>query len=324
MRTVDLKCKRWDFCREPFRGRTPREGPRVAKPRGAGTVSPMPELPEVEVLCRRLAPRLAGRILQRVEIHRPASIHRSSTRTFTGHCIGRVFGPVSRRAKRLLFGLKSDGGLPDGFLQIHLGMTGRVAVVDSDQESPSYPAVTFHLDQGRLVFSDARGLGRVDRVWAMPEGQGPEPLDPEFTPGRLTTALGNSSQPIKVRLMDPRCLAGIGNIYAAECLFEAGIHPKRPTRDLREAEVRRLHRAIRSVLSEAIDVGWAATRSRDPAKWTLFHRETGGLGSDGKGAGFRVYDREGAPCPRCGLPIQRIRQAARSTYLCPGCQPLKP
>jgi len=296
----------------------------VAKPLGSSTVPTMPELPEVEVLCRRLAPRLAGRILQRVEIHRPASIHRSSTRTFTGHCIGRVFGPVSRRAKRLLFGLNSDGGLPDGFLQIHLGMTGRVAIGDSDQESPAYPAVTFHLDHGRLVFSDARGLGRIDRVWVMPEGLGPEPLDPEFTPGRLATALGNSSQAIKVRLMHPQCLAGIGNIYAAECLFEAGIHPKRPTRDLREAEVHRLHRAIRSVLSQAIHVGWAATRSGNPAKWTLFHRETRGLGSDGKGSGFRVYDREGAPCPRCGLPIQRIRQASRSTYVCPGCQPLKP
>lgn len=284
----------------------------------------MPELPEIEVLRRRLAPRLAGRILQRVEIHRPGSISQESTQTFTGHCIGRIFGSVARRAKVVLFGLESENGVSDGFLQIHLGMTGRVAVVDSAQESPSYPAVTFHIDQGRLVFSDARGLGRIDRVWAMPEGLGPEPLDPEFTPKRLAAALGNSSQPIKVRLMDPRCLAGIGNIYAAECLFEAGIHPQRPTRGLGEEEVHRLHWAIRSVLSEAITVGLAATRSRDPAKWTLFHRETGGTGFDGKEAGFRVYDREGTPCLRCGRPIQRIRQSSRSTYLCPGCQPLKP
>lgn len=283
----------------------------------------MPELPEVEVLRRRLAPRLAGRILERVEIHRPGSIARASAQSFTHDCVGRVFGPVSRRAKVLLLGLESEGGVPDGFLRIHLGMTGRV-VVDGDQESPAYPAVTFHLDQGRLVFSDARGLGRIDRVWAMPEGLGPEPLDPEFTPKRLAAALGNSSQPIKVRLMDPRCLAGIGNIYAAECLFEAGIHPQRPTRGLGEEEVHRLHWAIRSVLSEAITVGLAATRSRDPAKWTLFHRETGGTGFDGKEAGFRVYDREGTPCLRCGRPIQRIRQSSRSTYLCPGCQPLKP
>ncbi len=284
----------------------------------------MPELPEVEVLRRRLAARLAGRILERVEIHRPGSIARRSPASFTRDCVGRVFGPVSRRAKLLLLGLESEGGVPDGFLQIHLGMTGRVAVVDGAQVSPSYPAVTFHLDRGRLVFSDARGLGWVDRVWTLAEGLGPEPLDPEFTPERLATALGNSSQPIKVRLMDPRCLAGIGNIYAAECLFEAGIHPQRSTRDLGEAEVHRLHRAIRSVLSEAITVGLAATRSRDPAKWTLFHRETGTTGSDGKDSGFRVYDREGAPCPRCGRPIQRIRQSSRSTYLCPGCQPLKP
>lgn len=296
----------------------------VANPGVAITVRLMPELPEVEVLCRRVAPRLAGRILERVEIHRPGSISRASAASFTRDCVGRVLGPVSRRAKVLLFALVADRGAPDGFLQIHLGMTGRVAVVDGDQEFPAYPAVTLHLDQGRLVFSDARGLGRVDRVWAIPEGFGPEPLDPEFTSERLATALGNSSQPIKVRLMDPRCLAGIGNIYAAECLFESGIHPRRPTRDLSEAEIHRLHRAIRSVLSEAITVGLAATRSRYPAKWTLFHRETGTTGSDGKDSGFRVYDREGAPCPRCGRPIQRIRQASRSTYLCPGCQPLDP
>ena len=323
MRTVDRKCKRWDSAIRIARGAT-RPHPQVAGCRIGARLRRMPELPEVEVLRRRLAPRLAGRILQQVEIHRPGSIPRESTQTFTGYYIGRVFGPVARRAKVLLLGLESDCGVSDGFLQIHLGMTGRVAVVDRGQESPAYPAVTFHLDQGRLVFSDARGLGRVDRVWTMPEGLGPEPLDPEFTSERLATALGNSSQPIKVRLMDPRCLAGIGNIYAAECLFESGIHPRRPTRDLSEAEIHRLHRAIRSVLSEAIDVGWAATRSRDPAKWTLFHRETGDLGSHGKGSGFRVYDREGAPCPRCGRPIQRIRQASRSTYFCAGCQPLEP
>ena len=284
----------------------------------------MPELPEVEVLRRRLAPRLVGCIIQGVEIHRPGSIPPASQGSFTHDCIGRFFGPVARQAKVLLFGLQSEGGVPDGFLQVHLGMTGRVAVVGPDQESPPYPAVTFHLDDDRLVFADARGLGRVDRVWELPIGLGPEPLDCGFTPERLATALGDSAQPIKVRLMDPQCIAGIGNIYAAECLFEAGIHPQRPTRDLRESEVHPLHKAIRSVLFEAITLGMAATRSKDPAKWTLFHRETGGGSLGGKGSGFRVYDREGAPCPRCGLPIQRIRQASRSTYLCPGCQPLEP
>lgn len=286
----------------------------------------MPELPEVEVLCRRLAPRLAGRIVERVEIHRPGSIPGASAASFTRDCIGRALGPVSRRAKLLLFGLESDGagGVADGFLQIHLGMTGRVVVVDGDQESPAHPAVTFNLDRGRLVFSDARGLGRVDRVWVLPDGRGPEPLDPDFTPGMLARALGSSPQSIKVRLMDPGRLAGIGNIYAAECLFEAGIHPQRPARDLTEAEILRLHRAIRSVLSEAIAAGMGATRSRNPAKWTLFHRETRGVGSTGEGSGFRVYDREGAPCTRCRQAIRRIRQASRSTFLCPRCQPSEP
>ena len=311
------------FCDPGCLGR-PQPRLQVAGCRIEASLRGMPELPEVEVLCRRLAPRLAGRRLEQVEIHRPGSIPGASTDSFTRDCIGRVFGPVSRRAKVLLFGLEFHGGVPDGFLRVQLGMTGRVVVVVGDEVAPAFPAVTLHLDEGRLVFSDARGLGRMDRVWEIPEVLGPEPLDRGFTPGRLAVALGDSAQSIKVRLMDPRCIAGIGNIYAAECLFEAGIHPQRLPRDLSQAEIHRLHRAIRSVLSEAIDAGMAATRSRDPGRWTLFHRETGGAASGGDGSGFRVYDREGAPGPRGGRPIQRIRQASRSTYLCPGCQPLEP
>jgi formamidopyrimidine-DNA glycosylase len=295
----------------------------VADPRSDNTLRPMPELPEVEVLCRRLAPRLRGRTIHAVQVHRPGSIRPQSSEDLTLRCRGGRLGPVSRRSKTLLIALADRSGGPDGLLQIHLGMTGRMSVVGPGQATPVHPAVTLHLGDDRLVFSDVRGLGRFGWVPEPPQGLGPEPLDPGFTVETLALALGKSRQPIKVRLMDPSCVSGIGNIYAAEILFWARIHPARPSRDLSTRELSRLRESIRSVLSEAIDAGLVATTSADPAEWTLFHREVGGTARGEAGRGFAIYDREGEPCPGCGRAVQRIRQASRSTFLCPGCQRLE-
>lgn len=321
MRTTGTKCKRWDFLgKDTAAFLRPRL--RVAHSGDARIVPDMPELPEVEVLRRRLAPLLENRRIQGVEVHRSASIRPHSIQELTRRCLGSRLGPVTRRSKTLLLALTTRSGRPDGFLQIHLGMTGRVCVAAAHQTSPSHPAVTLDLGEARFVFSDVRGLGRFGWVSEPPQGLGPEPLDPGWTVAALAQALGESRQPIKVRLMDPSCIAGIGNIYAAEILFRARIHPGRPGRALSRPELGRLHGAIRSVLTEAIDVGWAATTSANPAEWTLFHREVGAAG-EAENHGFAVYDREGEPCLRCGRAVERIRQASRSTYLCPGCQPLE-
>jgi formamidopyrimidine-DNA glycosylase len=284
----------------------------------------MPELPEVEVLRCRLEPRLRGQTILGVEVLRPGSIRPQSLQELSRRCLAARLGLVTRRSKTLLMALTDRAGVPDGFLQIHLGMTGRVCVVGPGQTLPTHPAVTLHLGDDRFVFSDVRGLGRFGWVSEPPYGLGPEPLDPEWTEAALAQALGGSRQPIKVKLMDPSCISGIGNIYAAEILFRARIHPGRPSRALSRLELGRLHGAIRSVLTEAIDVGLAATTSADPAEWSLFHREVGGAAQRGGDHGFVVYDREGEPCVHCGRVVERIRQASRSTYLCLGCQPLEP
>jgi formamidopyrimidine-DNA glycosylase len=320
MRTAGAKCKRWDFCREHHRGSPTELFRTVADPRSDSNLRIMPELPEVEVLRRRLDPRLRGRMIEAVQVHRSGSIRPQSSQDLTHRCRGDRLGPVTRRSKTLLIALADRSGAPHGFLQIHLGMTGRLSVVGPDQATPTHPAVTLSLGDDRLEFSDLRGLGRFGWVPEPPQGLGPEPLDPGFTVDTLALALGNHRQPIKVRLMEPSCVSGIGNIYAAEILFRARIHPARPSRELSTGELRRLHAAIRSVLSEAIDAGLGATTSDDPAEWTLFHREVGGTARGEAEHGFAVYDREGEPCPRCGRAVQRIRQASRSTYLCPGCQ----
>lgn len=320
MRTAGTKCKRWDSSRKQQRGRPSALHRSVADPHVDSTLIPMPELPEVEVLCRRLDPRLRGQTIRAVQVHRPGSIRPQTSHELAVSCRGGRLGPVTRRSKTLLIALADRSGAPQGFLQVHLGMTGRVGVLGPGQANPTHPAVTLDLGGNRLVFSDVRGLGRFGWVPEPPRGLGPEPLDPGFTVDALALALGDSRQPIKVRLMDPSRVSGIGNIYAAEVLFRARIHPARPSRALSAGELRRLHAAIRSVLSEAIDAGLGATSSADPAGWTLFHREVDGAARGVADRGFAVYNREGEPCPGCGRAVQRIRQASRSTYLCPGCQ----
>ena len=275
------------------------------------------------MLRRRLAPLLENRMIHGLEVHRPGSIRPHSIRELIHCCLGSSLGPITRLSKTLLLALTASTGLPNGFMQIHLGMTGRVCVVGPRQRPPTHPVVTLDLGDARFVFSDVRGLGRFGWVTEPPNGLGPEPLDPGWTEAELAQALGASRQPIKVRLMDPSCISGIGNIYAAEILFRARIHPRRPSRALSRLELGRLHGAIRSVLTEAINVGWNATTSADPAEWSLFHREVGGTGLEGGHHGFAVYDREGEPCLRCGRSVERIRQASRSTYFCSGCQPLE-
>ncbi len=265
----------------------------------------MPELPEVETIARMLAPRLMNRKIRRVEILSP-EIVAGDARAVGARLRGRPIRQISRRGKYLLMRL-------DGYvLTLHLGMTGRLRWGGS--LGPHTRAVLV-FDRGRLLFDDPRKFGRLEvsegpspRVLKL----GPEAL--EISARELASRLRGRRAPIKTLLMDQRILAGVGNIYSDEALFRAGIHPLTPAGSLWPEQIRRLHRAIRRVLREAVAAGGSSVSDYvnaddEPGWFQLEHR---------------VYRRTGLPCLRCGTPISRIVIAQRGSHFCPRCQPLPP
>jgi len=282
----------------------------------------VPELPEVEVLVRHLAPLLEGRTIRAVHVHRAKVLAPASTRAFTRALLGARFCGLTRRGKHLLFALRQAGQAEPRTLAGHLGMTGRMYLLPAAARLPKHAAVVLNLGRENFVFEDTRYFGRLTLDLRALARLGPEPLGPEFTVGRFADALARSSQQIKVKLLDQSLLAGVGNIYASEALFRAGLAPTLPARSLRPDQVKRLWRAIREALREAIVCGstvplnYAGQGTRD------------GLFDFGRAPGapdfyeerLRVYDRAGRPCPECGATIKRRVQAARSTFYCPCCQ----
>ena len=275
-------------------------------------LTPMPELPEVETVCRGLAMALEGRRLIRVELRRP-DLRRPFPVDFAARLQGRRVMRVARRAKYLTLWL-DDGWVVLG----HLGMSGRMLVGRTDGAAlpGKHDHVLLETDDGqRVVFNDPRRFGLMDLV----EGAslalhpllvslGPEPLDDAFTPAVLSAALAERSTPIKTALLDQRLVAGIGNIYASEALFRAGIAPTRPAATVAGRRAERLVPAVKAVLTEAIAAGGSSLRD---------HRRTDGELGYFQHA-FAVYDREGEPCPdcRCDGGVRRIVQAGRSTFYC--------
>jgi len=204
----------------------------------------------------------------------------------------------------------------------HLGMTGRLFLSPENAPLPKHAAVVLGLGSQKLVFEDTRYFGRLTLDRSVISALGPEPFDAGFTAASLAEALKGSRQAIKVKLLDQSLLAGVGNIYASEALFQARIAPTSPACLLSLKQIGRLHRAIRSVLAEAIRCGstvplnYAGLGERDG----LFYFGSA-LGSpDFYEERLKVYDRENLPCPNCGTRIKRIVQAARSTFFCPRCQ----
>lgn len=280
----------------------------------------MPELPEVEILVRHLGPVLQGRRIRGVDVRRARVIRPDTPRQFVAALVGAKFLGVRRRAKFLVFQLAK--GRREFQLVGHLGMTGRMYLQPAKVALPKHAAVTFDFGRHRFVYEDPRYFGRLSTASAGLDRLGPEPLDDAFTAARLGVALARSRQPIKVKLLDQSALAGVGNIYASEALFLAGISPRRAARSLKSDDLRRLWRSLRRVLREAIQFGstvplnWAAGATGDG----LFYY--GGVpgAADYYEERLRVYDRAGQPCPNCQAPIRRIVQAGRSTFFCPRCQ----
>ncbi|MGA2246626.1 MAG: bifunctional DNA-formamidopyrimidine glycosylase/DNA-(apurinic or apyrimidinic site) lyase [Verrucomicrobiota bacterium] len=281
----------------------------------------MPELPEVEILVRHLRPLIVGRTIRSVEVRRSRVLAPTPVANFKERLAGARFLDVTRRAKYLRFEMRAGNSREHFSLLGHLGMTGRMYLAPKKDPLPKHAAVILDLGRRNFIYDDTRYFGRLTLDTAPLENLGPEPLGEDFTPKTLAGGLKRSRQPVKVKLLDQSMVAGIGNIYASEALFRAGISPRRPANRLTRAQVEKLWQAIREVLSAAIEFGSTVPLNFNPS-------ESDGLFYYGSAAGerdfyterLRIYDRRGKPCLVCATPVRRIVQAARSTFFCPHCQ----
>jgi formamidopyrimidine-DNA glycosylase len=274
----------------------------------------MPELPEAETIVRGLRPVLIGRTISEAGVLH-ADVLREPPDRFADKVKGRAIVDVGRRGKNVVFRLADDR-----VLAVNLGMTGRLlptAVLDPAVAGYRHPAVRFALDDGEsLIFDDTRRFGTVECLaseeWrARSERMGPEPLEPGYQGAELWRALRASRAPVRSWLLDQRNIAGVGNIYANEALFLAGIHPRRPARSVVREEAEALHRGIRQVLQRAIDAGGTTLRDYRTA-----YGEEGGFAPR-----LLVYGRDGEPCTRCRTEVRRIVFGGRSAFYCSECQP---
>jgi formamidopyrimidine-DNA glycosylase len=282
----------------------------------------MPELPEVEVLRRHLAPLLRGQTIHAVRVRRAKTLAPTQPEQFKRTIRGATFAQVSRRGKYLLFALLRARSREGFTLVGHLGMTGRMYLLSARSRLPKHAAVVLNLGQRNFIFEDTRYFGRLTLDTSVLAGLGPEPLDCESAPETFVRALKCSRQPIKVKLLDQRVVAGVGNIYASEALFRARVSPRLAARRLKPDHLARLWQSIRETLTEAIQGGstvpldYAGTGRRDG----LFYFGRASATPSYYEERLRVYDRAGKPCVNCGRLIRRMVQAGRSTYYCPKCQ----
>jgi len=270
----------------------------------------MPELPEVETVRRGIEPHIEGRVVTSVVI-RESRLRWPVPPRITRELPGQRLRGVSRRAKYLLLELDT------GHLLLHLGMSGTLRVLPGDLPAGKHDHLDFHLDSGTcLRFRDPRRFGSVSWTGHAPEHHrllrylGPEPLSEEFNGDYLYRRSRGRRLAAKSFIMDSRTVAGVGNIYANEALYRAGIHPARPAGRIGLARYERLAAAVRETLEDAIERGGSTLRDF--------------LNGDGAPGFFvpllRVYDRGGEPCAGCGRPIRRRIIGQRASYYCGACQ----
>lgn len=282
----------------------------------------MPELPEVEVLVRHLRPALVGQRIRTVEVRRERVVRPDRPADLVEALNGCRIVDLQRRGKYLLFAMRPPRPRPSFTVLGHLGMTGRMFVAPAGEPLPKHTAVTWHLGRQRFIYEDPRYFGRFTRDLTSVAELGPEPWDTALTEEVFWRALKRSRQPVKVRLLDQSLIAGVGNIYASESLFQARITPRRPAHRLTRDEAGRLLAAIRSVLDQAIVGGSTIPLNFSGSRTDgLFYFGRAADAPDYYTERLQVYDRAGEPCPCCGTPIRRAVQAARSTYWCSRCQP---
>jgi formamidopyrimidine-DNA glycosylase len=282
----------------------------------------MPELPEVETVRMGLLPVMEGRVILSAQVNRDGLRFPFPPRMAERLTGARVLG-LRRRSKYILADLSGAETL-----LIHLGMSGRMLISGAmiggfhhDHPAPQkHDHVVLQMEGGaRVTLNDARRFGAMDLMpTATAEAHpllaalGPEPLGNAFSESYLVARLAGKATPVKSALLDQHIVAGLGNIYVCEVLHRAGISPHRPARDLTSQEIARLVPLVREVLGEAIAAGGSSLRDYRQADGELGYFQHN----------FRVYDREGAPCPTpgCGGTIARAVQSGRSSFHCPLCQ----
>jgi formamidopyrimidine-DNA glycosylase len=280
----------------------------------------MPELPEVETVCRTLTPHVVGKTIVSAEALWPRTVAPAEPGTFSSMLRGQRIERVHRRAKLIVFDL--SGG---AVLSTHLRMTGKLIIVDSPRavdvgEPASHLRALLTLaDRSELRFYDARKFGRMrihsaDEWLALAREYGLEPLDPAFTPSRFHQLIHSRNRQIKPLLLDQAVIAGIGNIYADEALFKARIHPLQPSSTISRRKSHALHAAIVETLECAIRR--QGTTIRD------YRTGNGETGTNQ--AALLVYGAPpGSPCPRCGTVLEKLIVGQRGTTICPRCQRLR-
>jgi len=275
----------------------------------------MPELPEVELVARALDKLVTKRRIVAAEALRARLLPGSTPEEFAAQLRGALVESVNRRGKHILVHL--DNGR---VLIVHLRMSGRFLYLPLDAPLPKFTHAIFYLDnEYRLVFSDQRhfGMMKVVAADALHEAKelrdlAPEPFSEEFTPAYLHTALARSRRTLKETLLDQTKVTGLGNIYAAEAMFMARVNPFTIAAEFSKRRVPKLHQAILDVLTESINHGSTLNVNPENIDGSYYGGEYEGH--------WRVYDREGEPCPHCRATIKRISHAGRSTYFCPRCQ----
>jgi formamidopyrimidine-DNA glycosylase len=269
----------------------------------------MPELPEVETTRRGIAPYLIGRRIDRIVVRQP-QLRWPIPRKLRAELPGQRVSKVDRRAKYLLVHTEPGAAL------LHLGMSGSLRILSSDTLPGPHDHVDWHLDSGHILrYTDPRRFG--SQLWQpagtthrLLAGLGPEPLGETFDGGHLWRASRGRAAPIKTFLMDQKIVVGVGNIYAAEALFAAGIRPTRAAGSVSRARYARLAQEVRRILEHAITRGGTTLRDF--------------ISPDGVPGYFEqelfVYGRRGVPCRVCGTAIRVIDLGQRSTFYCPRCQ----
>ncbi|MEA2410172.1 MAG: formamidopyrimidine-DNA glycosylase [Thermoleophilaceae bacterium] len=276
----------------------------------------MPELPEVETIKRYLAPHVEGRTIAGLEVLDPRWCDPAPPEELAQAVDGRRIERLSRRGKYLDWELEDEV-----HVVMHLRMTGTILLVAAGEDAAErkHLRVRIELDDGnRALFVDPRRFGTGDVLLGddarddyFDRRLGVEPLSPDFTAEALRAQAAGRKQPVKAFLLNQERVAGVGNIYADEALFIAGIHPLRPVGTLKRAQTAALRDAVIRVLNDGIEAKGASIddfRHPDGAQGSFQDR-------------FLIHLREGEPCVRCGTAVKKMRAAGRGTYVCEHCQP---
>lgn len=274
----------------------------------------MPELPEVEVVCRGLIPHLVDKAITSVQYSGLPLRHPFELETARNALIGEVVRSITRRARYGLIQTQSH------ILVCHLGMTGNLGIFSQNADKRKHDHICFALDNGNeLRFHDPRRFGSIqlftnttaeELEQTIFSSLGPEPFAPEFTVKYLQAFAKGRKSAVKNFIMDNRVVTGVGNIYANESLFKAGIHPKRQAGALTKGQWKRLHQAIIETLQWAIRCGGSTISDF--------------LNASGEGgyfqANFKIYGKEGKNCPQCGKTVEKMVIGGRSSFYCKRCQ----